>query len=140
MPLWNRSRTAKYCLLTCPTAVQLSKLLLMQPKENTHCFIPVSYTHLMCIRDSRVVHFPGWRKVSYLDRLSEDILLGGVGRTLHLVYRFRPHSVIYRYGNCLLYPSRFDRGERHAKVADAVEMHLPSFGKFPAHESSHSIV
>ena len=45
-----------------------------------------------------VVHFPGWRKVSYLDRLSEDILLGGVGRTLHLVYRFRPQSVIYRYG------------------------------------------
>ena len=39
-----------------------------------------------------------WRKVSYLDRLSEDILLGGVGRTLHLVYRFRPQSVIYRYG------------------------------------------
>ena len=37
-------------------------------------------------------------KVSYLDRLSEDILLGGVGRTLHLVYRFRPQSVIYRYG------------------------------------------
>lgn len=45
-----------------------------------------------------VVHFPRWREVPYLDRLSEDILLGGVGRTLHLVHRFRPQSVIYRYG------------------------------------------
>ena len=34
---------------------------------------------------------------------------------------------------------RFGRGERHAKVADAVEMHLPSFGKFPAHDVRHSI-
>ena len=53
---------------------------------------------LVCLTLQLVVHFPGWRKVSYLDRLSEDILLGGVGRTLHLVYRFRPQSVIYRYG------------------------------------------
>ena len=42
--------------------------------------------------------FQGGVKSLISDRLSEDILLGGVGRTLHLVYRFRPQSVIYRYG------------------------------------------
>ena len=61
-------------------------------------FEPFGLPFLLNVAITVALVFPGWRKVSYLDRLSEDILLGGVGRTLHLVYRFRPQSVIYRYG------------------------------------------